>query len=292
MKLGSDRTFYACYPHPRYPTLSVTGVECSLQCKHCGRHYLKHMIPCSTPEQFLRICKKLYSTGARGLLLSGGYNAEGYVPFEPFLDVIEQVKKETELFVSTHTGLTPSWLARELGRAGVDLANFDLVGDNETIRFVLGVDRTIEDYRRSLRALKRSIPHVVPHICLGLHAGKMKGERRALEIAAEVGSSGLVFLILMPTKGTDFEHVEGPTPESVGELIAEARLKFPKTTLALGCMRPRDGRRVKFELQALHSGIDRIEMPSEETVEAARKLGLQIKKIDMCCSVPSSWVGD
>ncbi|MBC7219861.1 MAG: radical SAM protein, partial [Hadesarchaea archaeon] len=58
------------------------------------------------------------SKGAVGVLLSGGFNAEGYVPFEPFLDTIEKIKEQTGLFISAHTGLVPEWLAKEIGSAG------------------------------------------------------------------------------------------------------------------------------------------------------------------------------
>jgi hypothetical protein len=287
MKLERNHTFWACYPHPKFPTLSITGDTCALNCKHCNRRYLRHMLPCLTPDVLFTTCLNSASNGARGVLLSGGYNGEGYVPFEPFLDAIERVKRETGLFISTHTGLVPGWLAHELGRVGVDLADFDLIGDDETIKLVLGIDRTVEDYRRSLHVLKRSLPHVVPHICIGLHAGVIKGERVALEFAAEISPRALVLLMLMPTPGTEFERITGPSPAKIGELIAEARLKFPETMLALGCMRPRDAGRVELELQALRSGVDRMEVPSEQTIEAARKLGLQVLRLNACCSVPS-----
>ncbi len=291
MKLKRDPTFYACYPHPKFPTLSITGDECALNCKHCNRHYLRHMLPCLTPDVLFTTCLNLTSNGARGVLLSGGYNDEGYLPFENYLDAIERVKRETGLFISAHTGLMPGWLAHELGRAGVDLADFDLIGDDETIKLVLGIDRTAEDYRRSLHVLKRSLPHVAPHICIGLHAGEVKGERAALEFAAEISPHALVLLVLMPTLGTEFERITGPSPAEVGELIAEARLKFPEAMLALGCMRPRDAGRVELELQALRSGVDRMEVPSERAIEAARKLGLQVLRFDACCSVPSELTG-
>lgn len=290
VKFKRDPTFFACYPHPRFPVLSITGRKCALNCKHCGRRYLEHMRPCLTPDTLFTTCAELAANGARGLLISGGYNNEGYVPFEPFLDAIERVKRETGLFINAHTGLVPSWLARELGRAGIDLADFDLIGDDETIKLVLGIDRTVEDYRNSMKALKRSLPYVVPHICVGLHAGEIRGELKALEVAAEINPQSLVMLVLLPTSGTGFEHVAGPSPEAVGETIAEARLKLPETMLALGCMRPRDSRRVEFEFQALSSGIDRVELPSEQTLEAARRIGLNVRKLDMCCAVPDELV--
>lgn len=290
-KLERDTTFTACYPHPSFPTISVTGEGCALDCKHCGRRYLRHMISCPSPDALFETCLELSSGGARGVLLSGGFNSEGYVPFEPFIDAIGRVKRETGLFISAHTGIVPSWLARDLGRAGVELADFDLIGDDETVKLVLGMDKTTEDYRRTLHTLRRWIPYVVPHICVGLHSGVMKGERKALEIAAEINPKALVFLVFTPTQGTKFERAGVPSLEEVGSFIAEARLKFPNVMLALGCMRPRGSRKCEFEIAATLSGIDRIEIPGERTIDLARGLELQVSRMDACCSVPSDFVG-
>lgn len=289
-KMRRDPTFYCCYPHPNFPAISITGDSCSLNCKHCSHRYLRSMVPCVTPDSLISTCFRLASNGVRGLLLSGGYNSDGYIPFEPFLDAIEQVKRETGLFISAHTGLVPEWLARELGRAGVDLADFDLIGSDETIKLVLGVDRTVDDYRSSLRALNRHVPHVVPHICIGLHAGEVKGEREALRMAAEIEPEELVLLVLVPTIGTEFERIIGPSPDVVGEIVAEARLRFPRIALALGCMRPRDSRRNEIELQALRSGVDRMEIPSGDTIKAAHAMGLNVKELRACCAVPDEFL--
>jgi hypothetical protein len=286
IKLRHDPTFWACYPHPHFPTVSITGKGCAINCKHCGGRYLQQMLPCSTPDVLRKTCLELAENGARGVLLSGGYNEDGYVPFEPFIDEIGRVKRETGLFISAHTGLIPDWLARELGRVGVDLADFDLIGDDETIKLVLGIERTVEDYRRTFMELGRWLPRVVPHICIGLHAGELRGELTALEIAAGSNCSALVLLALVPTAGTRFEGVNPPAPETIGEVVARARLKLPKATLALGCMRPRGVERVKIELQALRSGIDRMELPDRRTAEAARAMGLEVKRLEACCAVP------
>lgn len=287
-KIG--RVLWACYPHPRFPTISITGNMCALRCKHCEGHYLRHMLPCTTPEELRSTCLKLASNGARGVLLSGGCNSEGYVPFEPFIDAIAWVKRKTKLFVSIHPGLMPRWLVHELGKAGVDMADFDLIGDDDTIKLVLGIDRKARDYHRTLKVLIDEIPYVAPHICVGLHAGKLKGERRALEMISDLNIATLVFLALVPTWGTKFEDVSSPSPKAFAELIGEAKSKFPHVPLALGCMRPRDGQRVKLELAALRSGIDRIEIPSEQTIETARRLGFLVRRLDACCAIPTELV--
>lgn len=286
MKFARDPTFFACYPHPKFPTISITGERCALDCKHCGGRYLKAMIPCPNPEVFYHACEKIARDGARGVLVSGGYNEEGWVPFEDFIDAIERIKLETGLFLNIHTGLVPGWLARELGEAGVDMVSFDLIGDDETIELVLGIDKTVGDYRRALETLEREIPNVVPHVCVGLHAGELRGELTALEIAAGSNCSALVLLALVPTVGTQFEGADPPKPSEIGEVVARARLRLPRAAIALGCMRPRGAGRVEMELQALRSGIDRMEIPDRRTVEAARTMGLEVKKLEACCAVP------
>jgi uncharacterized radical SAM superfamily protein len=290
VKFRHSRELLACYPHPNFPTISLTGGNCALNCKHCGRRYLQNMISCPTPAALREKCFELSSSGATGVLLSGGFNAEGYVPFEPFLDTIEEIKRETVLFISAHTGLVPEWLARELGRVGVDLADFDLIGDDDTIKLVLGVERTVGDYRRSMLLLSRYLPRVVPHICVGLHSGEIRGEFRALELASEIDPPLVVLLVLAPTASTDFEGVNPPSPAIFKEVAATARLMFPQADLALGCMRPRVRERLEIELAALQAGVDRIAMPSKQTIRAAWSMGLIVKELQACCAVPEGVV--
>lgn len=282
-------TLLACYPSPKFPALSITGERCALNCKHCEGHYLRHMVPCPRPDVLFKTCLHFAENGAKGILISGGYNEEGWVPLDGFIDAIERVKRETGLFLNVHTGLAPPALAEELGRAGVDMASVDLIGSDETIELVLGIKKTTRDYERTLKELERFVPHVVPHICIGLHEGKIRGEARAMEIAAKIRPLSLVFLVLTPTSGTRFEKISPPSPAEVGKVIADARLKFPNATLALGCMRPRGGKKTEYELQALHSGVDRIEIPSWQTIELARKFGHDVQRLEACCAVP--WNG-
>jgi hypothetical protein len=250
------------------------------------------MFACTDPDALFNVCLRFAEKGARGILLSGGYNSEGYVPFERFLDAIERVKCKTGLFISAHTGLVPKWLAAELGRAGVDLADFDLIGDDETIEFVMGSGKKASDYLRVMRALKNSVHTVVPHICLGLHGGRLKGEFKAIEMAARVGTKMLVFLIFTPTKGTPFEGVKPPTAGEIKRVIDRARQRLPRADLALGCMRPKDRRRGEIELTALRAGVRRIVIPSADLIEHAKRSGFSVRKLNACCAVPLEPFGE
>lgn len=285
-KLRRDGKLYAYYPYPKFPSISITGDFCAMNCKHCGHHYLRHMTPCIEPSELYQKCIEFAKNGSTGVLISGGYNSEGWVPLEGFLDAIERVKRETGLFINVHSGLVPAWLAHELGRVGVDLISFDFIGANETIEKVIGIDKTVKDYERSLDDLIDSVPSVAPHITIGLHGGELLGEQRALEILSSKRIGALVFLVLVPTPDTAFEKVSPPAPEEVGKIISAARVKISEVPLALGCMRPRSK---EFELQALLSGIDRIEIPRAETIDRAKELGMAVQKIEACCAVPKSF---
>ncbi len=286
-KIKRDRTLHSCYPHPSFPTISITGDSCVLNCKHCSHHYLRGMISCGTPDKLNETFASLASDGTRGVLLSGGDNKEGYVPFEPFLESIGEVKRQTGLFISAHTGLVPKWLGLKMGKAGIDLADFDLIGDDETIELVLGINKKVKDYQRAMMVLNRFLPYVIPHICVGLHAGEIRGELKALDMASKLAPPIIVLLVLNPTSGTKFENLNPPSIKDFEKVAIEARMKFPEVELALGCMRPRGSERQKIELAALRAGFDRIELPSKLTIKTAREMGLRVKNLFSCCAVPS-----
>ena len=54
---GKELRFY--YPMPRFPSVSVTGPTCKLNCKHCGSHYLNHMPNVDTSEKLKSFSARL-----------------------------------------------------------------------------------------------------------------------------------------------------------------------------------------------------------------------------------------
>jgi len=279
--------FFACYPGEKFPVISVTGNSCDLMCSHCRGKYLKSMIPCKNPEELYTTCKRLASDGALGVLVSGGCNKEGYVPLESYLDIIQRVKEDTGLFIAVHTGLPPAWMIKEIGRAGVDLVDFEVFGSAATVNLITGLDRKPQDYKGTLRKLFSHVPHVVPHICIGVHGGMIVGEEKAVEMVAEFEPEVLVFIIFVPTPGTNFGDVCPPSPEDVGRIISMSR-KTIGGEIALGCMRPRGRMREVYELSALNAGVDRMEMPTRRTISEAAERGFRIGFIGACCSVPAN----
>ena len=117
-----------------YPAVSITGSECALQCDHCKGSILEPMIGTLTPESLMEKGMRLAEKGNHGILISGGCDEKGWLPWEGFIPVIEKLKSLTGLFISIHSGLLDYPMARRLKEAGVDQALIDVIGDDETFQ--------------------------------------------------------------------------------------------------------------------------------------------------------------
>jgi uncharacterized radical SAM superfamily protein len=93
-------------------------------------------------------------------------------------------------------------------------------------------------------------------------------------------------IIFRPTKGTAMYSCPIPSPQDVAQIITQAKTRFPKKDISLGCMRPRSHERQIIETAALEAGVNRMEIPSKTTLEHAQSLGYSIKKIGACCALP------
>ncbi len=267
-----------------FPSISLTGDFCAMKCKHCSGKILKTMIPVKTPDELLTLCETLKKESCAGCLISGGCLANGSIPFDRYIDVIARIKKEFNKLIVVHTGLISFETARKLKKAGVEVALFDVIGSNQTIREVMQLDVTVEDYRRSLENINKAGLALVPHIIVGLQFGRLKGEIKALEMISRYDPAAVVLIALMPLKGTPMEKVKPPTPEDIARMLILARLALPVTPLALGCMRPLGAHRVKTDVFAVMAGINGIAFPSKEAIALAKSLGLQTKFSQVCCS--------
>ncbi|MHA1632538.1 MAG: radical SAM protein [Candidatus Freyarchaeota archaeon] len=276
-------------PSPLFPPISITGTKCGLNCAHCNRHYLSHMIPAVTPRSLYETCTRLDMEGAVGCLISGGSSREGYVPLAPFIDAIRRVKEETTLLVNVHTGLIGEELARRLAWARIDVASLDIVGSRKVIRNIYGLNKDVEDYRKAaFNHVKAGIRHVVPHICIGLNYGRTEGEVEALKIVKELNPEVLVFIVFTPTKGTRMENAPPPSPLEAAKVMAVARLMLRSTSIALGCMRPSGKVREEIDLLSLNI-VDRIVLPTRKALREAEELGLKVKRLNACCAIPTEY---
>jgi lipoyl synthase len=278
------KTKYYCSSPTSFPTISVTGSGCALNCKHCGGKVLETMHPALSPEELFELCAKLKQAGAAGCLISGGCLPDGSLPLDGFVDAIKKIKRELGLTVFVHTGMITSETAVALKKAGVDAALIDVVGSAETIKKALNLNITPKDYADSLKALDKSGLNFVPHVIVGLNEGKLDGELDALKMVAAVEPSALVIIAFMPIRGTAMEKTSPPKPEHIAKVAATARLMFPKTLLILGCMRPKGKTRGETDVLALKAGVDAIAFPSEEAVRYADGRGWKTSFSSFCCA--------
>jgi len=278
------KTSYYCSSPTKFPTISVTGKSCALKCKHCGGKVLNTMYAATTPERLLELCMKIKRRGALGCLISGGCLPDGSVPLERFIDTIRKVKHELGLTTFVHTGIIDPCTAEKLRKAGVDVALIDIIGSDETIKEIYRLNLTVKAYENSLRALYKAGVPFVPHVIVGLHYGKLKGELSALQIILKYQPSALVIIAFMPIRGTEMENVEPPKPVDIAKVMATARLMFPQTPLALGCMRPKGRHRTRTDVLAIKSGVNAIAFPTEEAIKFAEKQGYETSFSPLCCS--------
>jgi hypothetical protein len=253
--------------------ISLTGTECALNCAHCGRHYLQHMIPIW--EAAGRV-----SEAAPSLLISGGPDAGGRVPVTAHLDEIAKLAPGRRL--NWHVGLIDEAEARAIAPY-VDVVSLDFVGDDETIRGVYGLRKTVADYAASYQILRR-YARVIPHVTIGLRGGRLGHERPALERLGEMGLDGLVFLVFMPTPGTRYADRQPPDVADAAALLAEARLRFPGAPIYLGCMRPKGRYRAELDPLAVRAGANKIVSPTRPAVALAGELGLSAVRGRECCA--------
>ncbi|HIQ31046.1 MAG TPA: radical SAM protein [Aquifex aeolicus] len=271
---------------PKFVDISVTGKRCELMCDHCASKILWHMIPATTPEALWDVCKDLKGKGVTGVLISGGSDRRGFVPLEDFFDTMKAVKEELGMLVTCHVGLVDEEYVEGLKDAGVDAVLLDIIGDNETISRVYKLPhRTVEDYDSSLKLLKEAGLRIVPHVIIGLHYGKIRGEYRALDIIATHEPDALVLVVVMPYYGKARFQLLPPPPveESVG-VVLYARKCMPSTPIMIGCARPAGEERIKFDIYSVLAGVNGIAFPAEGVVTYSKSIGLEPVLSPSCCS--------
>ncbi len=268
----------------RFVNISLTGNNCELNCEHCKRQLLSSMISAKTPEKLKEIGETLMQKGCTGILLSGGATIAGEVPFEGFFEAISYLKSKG-LQVIVHTGLVNEKIANKLKEVNVDQALIDIIGDNETIQNVYHLNKTPEDFKKSLLFLKNAGLNIAPHIVIGLNFGKITGEFNAIRMISEIGPDIIVLVILSPIYNTPMNGVPLPTPEEIARIAAITRIKNPNIPITLGCIRPAGINKFETEILMIMSGINSITYAMDETIEFAESMGLEINYNETCCSL-------
>lgn len=254
------------YPHLTQ-TISLTANECALNCAHCNRQYLKGMYTLSE-----------INSNARSILLSGGCNLNGRVPLKENFELIRELSSKTKLIA--HTGLVKKEDIERIAPYLVSVS-YHFIGDNATIRAVYGLKKDVNDYIESYITLKKLVK-VYPHITIGIHGGKISGEKHALSILKSLGTEAIVFNVFMPTPDTLYHDKDPPKIEETLKIIKDARLDFPNTPIFLGCMRPKGIYKRILDEQVVGI-VNRIVLPASSAIRRVEELNYDVKKSEECC---------
>ncbi|HIE32378.1 MAG TPA: hypothetical protein EYP67_08420 [Methanosarcinales archaeon] len=266
-----------------FTPISITGMNCELNCRHCEKHYLKHMLD-GSHGRLRTAAEKLARDGRSGILLSGGSKLDGSVPTYELSDAIRQIKDDTHLLISAHTGIVTRKQAESLA-VWLDMALVDCIGSDRTINEILGLLNTVNDYENTLKHLSEASIPIAPHIIVGLDNGAIDGELRALEVVRRYDPDAVVIVVFIPTKGTYSADATPPELDDVAAVITSARQMFPQTPLSLSCVRPGGRYRLMLDECAILCGIDRIAVPSRSAYTLCGDIGLHVREVgDMCCS--------
>jgi uncharacterized radical SAM superfamily protein len=265
----TDITFV--YPKKTRP-LSITGDFCALSCTHCKGHYLGAM------SNIFGINHE-NQNDFESVLVSGGCDLEGAVPLKDHLDLLKKLSKYHKLIA--HTGLLKDEDI-SLVSPFLTVASFNVVGDDSTIKEVYKLDKSSDDFIESYCALRREV-NTFPHITIGLHGGKVKGEYNAIDLLSGLKTQAIVLNVLIPTKGTEYENLDPPSLSDVKDVVSYAKKKMNGKGVYLGCMRPGGLYREKLDAFCIKSEIDRIVMPAKSARVLAKNMDLVINESKECC---------
>jgi uncharacterized radical SAM superfamily protein len=253
-------------------------------CQHCKGKLLQRLIPATTCEELEKKALMLRGNGAKGILLTGGCDERGRVPLKSLIPAIKKLKKEKDLIIIAHTGFISFDEAEILKDSGLDGIGFDVMGDMNAVREVYGIHVSEKEYIDSLSAIHDSGLMIFPHVCVGIHFGKLSGEYRALEMIRSIVPTTLIITGLMPVAGTPMEHIK-PDLADFKKVIKKAIEMFPHTPVILGCAHSSGKDRENIEKMALLCGVSGIAAPTMGTIEHAKEKGYEINYYGTCCGL-------
>ena len=269
-----------------FPAFSITAGACALMCDHCQAKILEPMIPATSPEMLdQKVRDLILLQDLQGFLISGGSNRRNEIKYERYYPVIETLKRDfPHLRIAIHSALLDERRAKMMESAGVDTAMMDVIGSQSTIREVYHLERSVDDFEHTLAALTSTNMEIVPHIVIGLHYGRIRGEKCALDIVARHSIHALVLVVIMPFYARSGTFVT-PSTEDVGRIFLEARQRLPDRQVLLGCARPPGMHKRITDAYAVMAGLDGIAFPADGSVAVANQIGRAFHQEHACCSI-------
>ena len=255
-----------------FPSISSTGRECMLSCSHCKGYYLQNMIDASK-EGLYRTCIGQKALGKAGALISGGSDAFGRVVFDS--DELNKCMKIENFKKNIHLGLVDDIPP---GIEKADAVSVDLPPSDRVVSDVYHLkEKNQQDYFDMLELFESNGVRYVPHICVGIEYGCIKGEIETIEKLSSYSCDQLVILSLKRTPKAPMTSNHINTSE-YEKILIKARDRFKY--LNLGCMRNKER-----EKENLWSYFDKIAWPSKIIKDELARNGVDFRIFDTCCSV-------
>jgi uncharacterized radical SAM superfamily protein len=277
--------FNTFIPGKGFSSISVTGSQCDLECEHCNLKYLTIMKDGSDENKLRRELDSLIEQNAQGCLVSGGCTSDGKVPFLKFKDILKEYRHKSNLIFNFHVGLLSEEEIKQLAEINPHVVSFDITMDDEIIKNIYHMkNRSSQDYKDTFENLRKYNINIIPHITVGLNFGLINKEIDTLQYLSKFDLDLIVFIILIPPEKK--QNFKLPAIQEIQRVFMTARLYFPTTELSLGCMRPRGKSNQNIEETAIKAGINRIVIPSNQSMELLKSNNSKIKTFDACCAIP------
>lgn len=269
----------------KYRAVSITGPNCELDCDHCKGSLLRTMPHAETPRELVKFGIAASERCDHGILITGGCDGRGKLPWREFIPAIAELKSLTGLTITVHTGILEDGTAQALKAAGVDQALVDVIGDDDTAREIYHLQEGTAGIRRTLDSLAAAELEIVPHIVFGINYGREKGEMEALALLGRYVLKKYVVVVLMPKRGTPMADITPPRPGRVARFISLARLRYPELYACLGCARPRGRYGRELDTLAVRAGVNAVALPSDLAVAEVERIGSRVIWQETCCSL-------
>jgi uncharacterized radical SAM superfamily protein len=227
-------------------------------------------------SDMLKAVDRLISSGAEGLLVSGGCDMNGSVPVTRATDVIGYATRNG-LKVNVHAGFISKGDAERLVAAGVREFSADVHQDPGIIRNILHLGVAPDAYSEMLDNIIAAGGEPIAHLTVGFGTDDLLA---SAELVRSKGLKEVILLALVPTKGTATE--DSLIPEDA-VLDAAKLLIGMGFDVTLGCMRPRPHR--GLEIKCIELGIRKIANPSRGTISWAKDKGMEIIEKRTCCCI-------
>ena len=254
-----------------FTVVSLTGASCSLNCFYCSAKYISSMEPTLTPEGLEKFVVRAVKAGVKGLMVSGGFTADGKLPLKRFIPTLRKLKREYDLILNVHPGLQDGETIAEM-KDIFDVVDYEFAVTKSSFEAKGMKGRSREEVVEVAQAMIDEGLDVVPHVMLAHPGDTFEEEVEALKLAFSLKPRMVNLLVYIPTRGTKGELVKPSLNlEQVVELV---KLSSSMGETGLGCMRPYQWK-AKLD-RAVKDYVTRVANPAIQTEEL----------YDACCSLP------